>query len=126
MPDPSAVTTWPAFAAFALVLLALQIPNLVSTVRTRRDTRAIRVQTENDHAEADYPGLRDELTATRLAAEASARDSARAREIAEATEHRLSEHITHAGEVDARRDSWQAAVEDDLTRLRRPLLGWRF
>lgn len=125
MPDPSAINTWPAVAAFALALLALQIPGLVATFRTRRDTRVIREHTENEHQGAEHPNMRDEITAGRRASEAAAAAAQRAVEIAEATEQRLSEHVSHAELVDRRRDEWQTAVEDDLSRLRRPILSWR-
>ncbi|MFD2792593.1 hypothetical protein ACFS27_03430 [Promicromonospora vindobonensis] len=118
MPDLSSYDSWPAVAALALVLLGFQVPSLVSTIRTHRDTKAIRTHTENEHADADYPNLRDELTATRVAAEAAASAAQDAVTIAKTTDTRLTDHITQA-------DAWQTSVEDDLTRLRRPLLAWR-
>jgi hypothetical protein len=121
VPDPSTINSWPAFAAFAVALiflLALQIPNLVSTIRTRRDARVIREQTENSHANAEHPNLRDELTATREASEAATEAAKAAAEAAERVALALDQHVVQA-------DAWQTSVEDDLSRLRRPLFAWR-
>lgn len=125
MPDLSAYDSWPAVAALALVLLVFQVPNLVSTIRTHRDTKVIREHTENEHDEADYPNMRDELTATRRAAEAAATAAQDALRIAGDTRGELGAHIAHAGTVDERRDAWQSAIEDELAQRRRPLLAWR-
>ena len=48
---------------------AVIIPALISQRRTlgriETNSQVTRAQTENDHGDADYPNLRDELTATR-------------------------------------------------------------
>lgn len=125
MPDPSTINSWPAFAALLVVLLSFQIPHLVSTVRTRRDTRAIRVQTENEHADAEHPNLREQLDAMHAdiraaatKADTAATQAAEVAAVAHATQAALTEHVAHA-------DAWQVALVEDLRRRRRPLIAWR-
>lgn len=121
----AAITSWPAVVALLIGVLGAQVPSLVSTVRTHRDTKVIREHTENAHADAEHPNLRDELTATRLAAEAAAQaaqeaatTAAEAKTVATDTAAALERHTAQA-------DEWQSAVENDLSRLRRPLFSWR-
>jgi len=47
------------------------------------DLAVVRAQTENEHVDAKHPNLRDELTATRLAAERAVQVAGRAVELAE-------------------------------------------
>jgi hypothetical protein len=134
-PVVEAIDSWPA-ALVAIVALILFVgPQgfaAWNAWRARADTRVVREHTENSHADAEHPNLRDELTAARVAAEAAAKQSAAAAEasqkavsIAQATDTRLTEHIAHADQADDRRDHWQLAVERDLQRLNRPLFAWR-
>lgn len=109
MPDPSAIDSWPAAAVALAILLTLQIPGLVSTMRTRRDTRVIRAQTENDHSDHPHPNLRSQLDAIHADVRAMQDEQA-------AVRAELTGHVEQA-------DAWQAVVEGELATLSRP--WWR-
>jgi phage shock protein A len=126
----AAVDSWPTFAAFALIVLG---PHVVTYVQGRRtkalaakaatDAAATRVQTENEHQDAEHPNLREQLDAMhadiREAKEASASAVAAAEataRTAEATARTLDEHVQQA-------DAWQTAVEGELATLSLP--WWR-
>lgn len=71
-----------------------------------QDARIARKHTENEHADAEYPNLRDELTATREAAEKAVAVSERAVELAEALAAGQKRHDSEIGGLrsDIRRD----------------------
>jgi len=117
-PDLTAIDSWPA-AVVALVVLILQVPGLVSTVRTRRDTRAIRAQTENDHADAEHPNLREQLDAMHADIRQAAARAEEAAKVASDTQTALTDHV-------ASDEAWKTSVEVDIARRRRPLLSWRY
>jgi hypothetical protein len=128
----AAIDNWYGLVALVVLFVGPQVLAAWNAWRTRKDTRVVREHTENSHADAEHPNLRDELTAARVAAEAAktaseaaAEASQAAVQLAQTTEQRLTEHIAHADESDERRDAWQLAVEGDLSRLRRPLIRWR-
>ena len=108
MPDPSTITSWPAAAVALAILLISQIPGLVSTMRTRRDTRVIRAQTENEHQDHPHPNLREQLDAIHA-------DVLGIQTEQETVRAELTTHVQQA-------DAWQTAVERELV-ARRPF--WR-
>lgn len=130
MADPTTaaatVTSWPGVVAFFLAVAAMQAPGLISTIRTRRDARVIRAQTENSHADAEYPNLREQLDAMHTdirtaatKADAAATKAETAATAAAGAQAALTEHV-------ASDEAWKTSVEDDLARRRRPLLSWRY
>lgn len=109
MPDISTVDSWPAALVAALVVICVQVPNLVATIRARRDTRVIREHTENEHAGHPTPNLREQLDAADIRQERIAQDLA-------ALTVDLARHIE--GE-----SAWREEVERDLRELSLP--WWR-
>lgn len=108
MPDLSTITSWPAAVVALGIVLTLQVPGLVSTMRTRRDTRVIRAQTENEHQDHPTPNLRAQMDAADERQERMAEDLGKL-----VTD--FSRHVEQA-------DAWQTAVERELV-ARRP--WWR-
>lgn len=109
MPDLSTITSWPAAVVALGIVLTFQVPGLVSTMRTRRDTRVIRAQTENEHHDHPTPNLRSQLDAIHADVLAVQTEQAAVR----------AELVTHVEQADA----WQTAIEGELATLSRP--WWR-
>lgn len=123
MPDPTAVaaavTTWQGVVALVVLVLGAQTPTWVQAHRTRRDTRVIREQTENNHADAPHPNLREQLDAMHADIRTAASKADEAAKVAADTQVALTDHVTSD-------EAWKTSVEGDLARRRRPLLSWRY
>ena len=119
-PPPTGTSPWVwllgvAVFAAATVLVAWltnrpvrrQLGEVAKNARVAaEDARVARTHTENEHADAEYPNLRDELTATREAAEKAVTASERAVELAEALAAGQKRHDSEIGGVrsDIRQD----------------------
>ena len=123
MPDPTAVaaavSTWPGLLAFVAAMLLPHVFTYVQGRRTRRDTRVIREQTENNHANAPHPNMREQLDAMHADIRTAASKADQAAKVAADTQTALTDHVTSD-------EAWKTSVEGDLARRRRPLLSWRY
>ena len=100
-----------SITTLGLVLVAvLQVIAHRRTKELSEDVRVVRGQTENEHKDAQYPNLRDELTAIRLGLErADARTERYIHDVdadQKATRDALDRHIDAADRIveDAKRD----------------------
>lgn len=132
MPDPTTVaatvSSWQGVAALAVLILGPHVVTYVQARRTRRDTRIIRDQTENSHANAEFPNLREQLDAMHadIRTAASEAGAAAAKADAAATEATAAAaKADTAAQVAAVTQTALAAHVAQGDRLRRPLFSWR-
>lgn len=122
----AAVSTWPGLAALIFIYLAPHAITYVQGRRTKKlaakaatDAGQTREQTENGHADAEYPNLREQLDAMHTDIRQAATRADEAAKVATNTQTALTDHV-------ASDEAWKTSVEEDIARRRRPLLSWRY